>query len=59
MGIKSEKTFEEIVERLIALIRPESREHASEVAPPGGPRKKPAKKPPQRHPTTSSDDPTP
>ena len=37
MGIKSDKTFEEIVERLVALVRPEPKETDTSDVPPHTP----------------------
>jgi len=37
MGIKSDKTFEEIVERLVALVRPEPKETDTNDARPHSP----------------------
>jgi hypothetical protein len=37
MGIKSDKTFEEIVERLVALVRPEPKEADTRDVPPHTP----------------------
>jgi hypothetical protein len=34
MGIKSDKTFEEIVERLVALVRPDTKETDATVVRP-------------------------